>query len=218
MFQSLRKRIQVSPGTVIASLALVFAMTGGAYAAGRYVITSTKQISPKVLKSLTGKAGPAGAAGASGTNGTNGAAGGQGEKGPQGNPGNTGATGPEGPTGPAGAPGQNGEPGHGVEGPLEAGKTETGVWAIGQEAENIDERTVKLPISFAIPLSGPLGAAHVHFVEEDGKEPGGNTPTECDGGNIEHPKAAAGNLCIYTTVLEAAVPGHIKPWVQISDL
>jgi hypothetical protein len=37
---------------VSVSLALVFAMTGGAYAARKIIITSTKQISPKVLKKL----------------------------------------------------------------------------------------------------------------------------------------------------------------------
>jgi hypothetical protein len=36
------------------TLALVFAMSGGAYAARRFVITSTKQIKPSVLKSLSG--------------------------------------------------------------------------------------------------------------------------------------------------------------------
>jgi hypothetical protein len=36
----------------VAALALVFAMSGGAYAASRYVITSTKQISLEVLESL----------------------------------------------------------------------------------------------------------------------------------------------------------------------
>ena len=78
---------------VVATLALVFAMAGGAAAASHYLITSSKQISPKVLKELkgargaagaTGAAGPAGPAGAAGANGTNGAAGAEGKQGPQG--------------------------------------------------------------------------------------------------------------------------------------
>lgn len=93
MLSAIRKRLHLTPGTVIATLALVFAMTGGAYAAGKYVITSTKQISPKVLKSLQGKAGKAGATGAAGAAGP------------------AGATGPAGPAGPAGAAGAKGETG-----------------------------------------------------------------------------------------------------------
>lgn len=88
MFSAIRKR--VTPSAVIATIALVFAMSGGAYAASKYVITSTKQISPKVLKSLQGKAGKAGANGAAGA---------------------TGAAGAQGPAGPAGAKGENGAPG-----------------------------------------------------------------------------------------------------------
>jgi hypothetical protein len=42
MFERVGKHL--NPAMVIAMLALVFAMTGGAYAAGRYVITSTGQI------------------------------------------------------------------------------------------------------------------------------------------------------------------------------
>ncbi len=87
MFSAIRRRMHVSPATVIASFALVFAMTGGAYAAKKYLITSTKQISPSVLKSLQGKAGLAGANGAPG------------------------AQGPGGPAGPAGAKGENGAAG-----------------------------------------------------------------------------------------------------------
>ncbi len=60
---------------VVATLALVFSMSGAAVAANHYLITSTKQISPKVLKSLKGSNGRNGAAGPAGPAGTNGAAG-----------------------------------------------------------------------------------------------------------------------------------------------
>lgn len=62
MFQVLRKRLHLTPATAIASLALVFAMTGGAYAAKKYLITSSKQIKPSALTEIAKKAkGPAGA-------------------------------------------------------------------------------------------------------------------------------------------------------------
>lgn len=83
------------PG-VIAVFALVFAMTGGAYAAKHYVITSTKQISPKVMKHLKGKRGRTGKAGATG---------------PAGPAGPVGPAGAAGPKGDAGAPGSNGSNG-----------------------------------------------------------------------------------------------------------
>src|SRR5450759_3972001 len=92
MFSAIRTRIHLTPSTVIATLALVFAMTGGAYAASKYLITSTKQISPKVLKSLKGKAGKPGANGAQGL---------------------AGAAGPQGPGGAAGAKGAPGAAGGG---------------------------------------------------------------------------------------------------------
>ncbi len=82
----MRKRITYA--NVAATLALVFAMSGGALAAKHYLITSTKQISPKVLKKLkgnTGKAGVAGspgAAGKEGPQGKEGASGKAGERGP----------------------------------------------------------------------------------------------------------------------------------------
>jgi hypothetical protein len=58
----------------VAVLALVFAVSGGAYAAGSYLITSTKQISPSVLAQLKGNASANDAKGASGAQGPAGAA------------------------------------------------------------------------------------------------------------------------------------------------
>lgn len=84
---------------VVATLALLFAMSGGALAAKHYLVTSTGQISPKVLKELkkpgargaigpAGPAGPAGATGAAGVNGSPGAQGPQGAPGEKGEKGN----------------------------------------------------------------------------------------------------------------------------------
>jgi hypothetical protein len=85
----MRKRL--SYANVTATLALVFAMSGGALAANHYLINSTKQINPKVLKSLKGNAGKVGATGATGAAGAAGPTGA------------TGGAGKEGPPGPAGS-------------------------------------------------------------------------------------------------------------------
>jgi hypothetical protein len=97
---------------VAATLALVFAMGGSAVAASHYLITSKKQISPKVLKELKGANGPSGAAGAAGTAGAQGASGPQGPGGAQGLTGEKGERGEIGPSG--GPPGEKGE--QGIEG------------------------------------------------------------------------------------------------------
>jgi collagen triple helix repeat protein len=81
----MRKRITYA--NVAATLALVFAMSGGAWAASHYLINSTRQINPKVLKKLkgnTGKPGRTGATGKEGTAGKEGPQGLQGKEGPQG--------------------------------------------------------------------------------------------------------------------------------------
>ena len=80
-----------SAGTVIACLALFFAIGGSAIAARHYLVTSKSQISPKVLKALKGNVGPTGPAGA---NGSQGPAGAQGPQGPLGPPGVKGEPGP----------------------------------------------------------------------------------------------------------------------------
>jgi hypothetical protein len=193
MFSAIRSRITYV--NVVATLVLVFAMTGGALAAKKYLITSTKQISPSVLKQLQGKAGGAGTPGTAGTQGAQGA---------------------QGPAGPAGAKGENGAPGekgkdgtsvtsvevskssatcskqggseftaaegkkttacNGKEGSpwtaggtLPAGKTETGAWAF-TKANTPSPVSSNVPISFPIPLAAPLGASGVHVIAVNGKE------------------------------------------------
>jgi Collagen triple helix repeat (20 copies) len=205
MFSTISKRLTYA--NVAMTLALVFAMSGGAYAAGKYLITSTKQISPKVLKSLVGKTGPAGKNGTNGTNGANGAPGEKGAQGPQG------SQGPQGLEGKAGEPGKEGKAGaNGTTGftkTLPAGETETGTWGWFSSAGG----AVAIPISFTIPLSAKLAETQVHYINEHGEEVVFPEPThgliftgpteekkestQCLG-SAEEPTAAPGNLCVYT--------------------
>lgn len=104
MFRRIRARMTYA--NIAATAALVLAMAGSAAAASHYLITSTKQISPKVLRELR-REGPRGAAGAAGASGT---AGTEGRQGPEGKPGPTGDTGPEGKPGPTGEKGNTSLP------------------------------------------------------------------------------------------------------------
>ena len=74
-------RRRFSYANVTATLALVFAMSGGALAAKHYLISSTKQISPKVLSALRARGGPTGPSGPRGATGTEGKLGTNGELG-----------------------------------------------------------------------------------------------------------------------------------------
>ncbi len=191
MFSVIRKRLHVSPATAIATLALVFAMTGGAYAASKVLITSTKQISPKVLKSLKGANGKAGANGVNGTNGAPGAAG------PQG-PG--GAAGAKGETGAAGAPGTNGTNGtNGTTGfteTLPSEKSEKGDWYISENAVAGFKVSVE-GVSFDIPLQSAPVPIYIRKLA--------GTPAHCSG-DVTNPGADPGYLCVFareeTDILE----------------
>ncbi len=117
MFSGLRKRVTYA--NVMMTLALVFAMSGGAYAAKHYLITSTKQISPKVLKQLKGHNGKNGLNGLNGKDGAAGAPGAQGLQGIQGLKGDPGEKGLK------GDPGEKGSDGVSVTGtPIPAGASE----------------------------------------------------------------------------------------------
>jgi hypothetical protein len=80
-------RRHLNYANVTATVALVFAMSGGALAAHHYLINSTKQINPKVLKKLKGNTGATGTAGAQGKEGPSG------KEGPAGKEGSKGANG-----------------------------------------------------------------------------------------------------------------------------
>jgi hypothetical protein len=74
-------RRRFSYANVTATLALVFAMTGGALAARHYLISSTKEISPRVLRALRGRTGATGRPGAPGVPGREGKEGREGKPG-----------------------------------------------------------------------------------------------------------------------------------------
>lgn len=195
---------------VAMAIALVFAMSGGAYAASKVLITSTKQISPKVLKALRGKAGANGATGVAGPAGPAGPQGPAGATGPAGTAGAKGETGVEGKEGKTGKEGKAGLPGSPwtAGGTLPSGKTETGVWAFGP-FPNKQGSFASVPVaSFAIPLAAPLTSGHAHFINAAGKEINLEeeevTSTACLG-TAATPTAQPGNLCIYTSSLTNSV-------------
>jgi Collagen triple helix repeat (20 copies) len=198
MLSRIRRRLCYA--NVVATLALVFAMSGGALAANRYLLTSTSQVSPKVLKALKGKSGQPGPAGGQGLAGPQGLAGAQG---PKGEPGAAGATGTAGATGATGAQGPRGAQGAaGVEGSpwtaggtLPSGKTETGVWAFTYPESLF---TAIAPIaSFSIPLAEPPTFNSIGTEEGEG-EPKAKLPAGCKG-NATKPEADPGNLCVFET-------------------
>jgi hypothetical protein len=191
MFQSVNRR--VSATGVLVVIALVFALTGGAYAAKKYLITSTAQISPKVLKAIKGKngangvaglAGQAGAQGPAGAKGDTGGAGAEGKVGPEGKIGPEGKEGPEGKVGPEGKPGPFTET-------LPTGGVLTGTWIVTTGASKEGSTT----ISFPFQLKARLDEAHVNYVTIADLEKE-EIPQGC-GGTAEAPVAEAGFLCVF---------------------
>jgi len=192
---------------VTATIALLFAMSGGALAARHYLITSTSQIKPSVLRALKGEAGQAGGDGvgvtsrqftgsagscsAGGTefkaaNGTTFACNGKdGKEPPWEKPPK------EPPTWPSTLP---------------SGRTETGTWGFASHAEG----SVRVPISFPVPTNGllqpTLGVGPVEFLEPEEEDPIDAHPN-CLGA-VDEPKAKPGFLCVYAETLEVPLTGN----------
>lgn len=139
MFALLEEKVGAA-GLIVAIVALVTALSGGAFAAQKFI---TKKEAIKIAKKYAGKNGAAGAQGPAGPAGATGAKGENGATGQQGETGETGETGPAGP----------------VETTLPAGKTMTGVW--GFRESNVTEAYAQ--ISF--PLRYP-GEPEFHVLNE----------------------------------------------------
>lgn len=230
-----RIRIQLNATTLVSIVALVFAMTGGAFAVSSKggsgnataVAAKKKKKKPKVLrgprgpKGATGPAGPAGPAGPQGPAGANGKDGTSGVNGKDG----VGVTSAAASASECKAGGTkftsasgaskvcNGENGQtGFTATLPEGATEKGVISYAFSGPGGQF----IPISFSIPLESPLGEENVHFILANGMELKSNgeevtqKAAECPG-NAVGPTAKPGNLCIYEVSMTAKFLGIRSP-------
>jgi len=205
MLGSIRRHTTYANAT--ATLALLFAMSGGAFAVTTNGNAGASHASAAAVarKSRSSKAktlrGPRGPKGETGSAGAVGAAG---PAGPEGKAGAPGSQGPQGPQGPAGKEGKAGATGQtGFTTTLPPGKTETGSWSMGG-GEN---QFIVSSISFPIPLTEAFTFTQVHFIDTNGKEiellketPSPELKEETSSachGNYTEPRADPGNLCIY---------------------
>lgn len=181
MLNAIRRNLNLP--TAIAVVALVFAMTGGAYAAKSYV-TGPAKASKQAKKAPRGPRGPRGK---------------RGPKGPKG------ATGPKGDAGPQGPKGNPGDPWT-AGGVLPSGRSLAGTWLAGVGPEvAFGKGAGGASISFNIPLP----SAPEIIIVKKGKE-GEEHAAECPG-SLGVPLAAPGKLCLYTVAeagleLQSAVP------------
>jgi hypothetical protein len=188
-------------GLIVASVALIAALGGGAYAASNGLNGKQKKEVETIAKKLAGKPGAPGAPGAMGPAGAPGATGPAGQ---------VGATGPAGPTGAAGPAGKEGSPWT-AGGTLPSEKTETGSWSAAGFLPPEESRPYA--ISYPIPLAKP--SEHTVVLNKAETEASATTPKEgCkyDLGGLPNskPVAPAGTLCVFTVY---QVSGHIGEFV-----
>lgn len=180
-------------GLVVAVMALVLALAGGAFAASGALTSKQKKEVKTIAKQYAGKPGATGPAGPAGP---------AGGPGPAGAKGDTGAVGPEGPPGPKGDKGDKGDKGlKGDQGPagptcseetgfceLPEGATMTGGWTIPGRTPGAWD----VQISFPFVFNPGLQVADVIVVKQ------GETGVPGCPGSAAAPEADAGKLCVYT--------------------
>ena len=137
-----RIRRHLTYANVAATLALVLAMSGGALAATHYLINSTKQINPRVLKQLRGRTGRTGLPGPPGV-GSQGVAGPQGQRGPR---------------------GEAGPPGPSALASLPSGQSESGTFGVRADHSLLNDK-IWDTISYPVPLGESAGKTHVVFTK-----------------------------------------------------
>jgi hypothetical protein len=170
-------RRHISYANVTATLALLLAMSGGALAANHYLLNSTRQINPKVLKALKGRRGATGKQGVVGLGGA---------IGPQG------VEGPPGPRGARGEQGKVGAQGFSPGSPLPSGQSESGDYAVRSLTAGVAVEALTYPMHLEKP------PAHFEYVA-----PGATSGNHC----AKPGHADAGYLCIYSVVaFEAEEP------------
>ena len=226
-FAGLRERLG-GPAMVISIIALVLALTGGAYALTGKDKKEVKKIATPIAKSFAGKdgatgaTGPTGAQGAAGAKGDNGAQGTQGIQGIQGIPGDDGDS-PEivaegatvcEPDGGViyevpgsgeeaelcnGADGKEGSPWT-AGGTLPPGAMLTGSWAVTGEGN------LPAALSFPIPLAAKILAANIYVPNKANFSTVCGTGAGGAGGTTNNPKAPPGRLCIFRGEGEGSSP------------
>jgi hypothetical protein len=135
-------RRHISYANVVATFALVLAMSGGALAATHYLINSTKQINPKVLKQLRGHTGHTGLPGPPGV----------GSQGIQGSPGQRGARGEAGP------------PGFSALSSLPSGQSESGTFGVRADRSQAKDKIADT-VSYPVPLGESAAKTHIVFTK-----------------------------------------------------
>jgi hypothetical protein len=164
----------------VALTALFLALGGSAVAASHFLITSTKQISPKVLRKLQGARGVRGLQGPQGLQGAQGVQGLRGETGP---------------------------PGTAAQTVLPSGQSESGMFGAGGGYADVPSKEgrfgyIQTGITYTQPLAQPIPDANV--IEVNGATPeGAETKAHCPGPG----QAAPGYLCLYTYVFRDVAGG-----------
>jgi len=189
-----------SYANVVSTVALALALGGGtAWAAHHYMITSTNQIKPTVLKSLRGEHGSPGVPGTPGATG------------PAGLVGATGATGSSGATGPAGP----------LLTTLPHGATETGTYAADGTAPSTAVVNVTASISFPIPLaSAPTPNFMAQGAVPTTNCPGSASAPTAAAGQLcvyEAADRGVGTVILYTPLAgtaPASAPGGVAVFIE----